>query len=113
MSGPLHCQTCGACCCNPPSNRDEGFKWYVEIDDDRSALLRRNDLRKRYVIRDEDGVPHLRLQPDGRCSALQGKLGKWVKCQVYQYRPRACRAVELGTIECEQARVAMGMAPQS
>lgn len=112
MSAIPDCQGCGACCCNPPSNVAEDFRWYVEIDDPRSALLLRTDLRKRYVIHDPDGIPHLRLQPDGRCAALRGKLAGRVECLVYPHRPRACRRVEAGTVECEQARIAMGLPPR-
>lgn len=105
----LDCQRCGACCCNPDENRAEGFRYYVEVHPD-SRLLRREDLRKRYVVEDESGVPHLRLDPSGRCAALRGKLGQNVQCSIYD-RPRGCRLVEPGTPRCLQARRERGLEP--
>ncbi len=102
------CTRCGACCCNPPENRAEGYLWYVEVDRD-SRLLRRDDLRKRYVVEDPSGVPHLRLDPSGRCVALRGRLGVAVRCAIYADRPRPCRLVEPGTPACLAARRAMGI----
>jgi hypothetical protein len=67
----LDCQRCGACCCNPDENRVEGFRYYVEVQPD-NRLLRREELRKRYVVEDAAGVPHLRLDPVAaapRCAA--------------------------------------------
>ncbi|HVG63793.1 MAG TPA: hypothetical protein VNA24_34835 [Hyalangium sp.] len=42
----------------------------VEVQSDSRPLLREK-LRKRYVVEDEAGVPHLRLDPSGRCAALR------------------------------------------
>jgi Fe-S-cluster containining protein len=106
----LDCQRCGACCCNPDENRAEGFAFYVEIDDPRSRLLAKPDLRKRFVVLDDGGVPHLRLDPSGRCAALRGPLGKWVSYAVYPDRPRGCRKVEPGSERCFQARRERGIA---
>ncbi|MBS2026871.1 MAG: YkgJ family cysteine cluster protein [Deltaproteobacteria bacterium] len=105
------CQSCGACCCNSDENRAEGYPWYVELDDARSRLLRDDDLRKRYVVQDPQGVPHLRLDPSGRCAALRGKLGKSVTCAVYADRPRGCRRVMPGDAQCLKARVQRGIDP--
>jgi hypothetical protein len=98
------CQRCGACCCNRDENRAAGVTTSVEIDDPRSRLLTRDDLRKRYTVRDEAGVPHLRLDPADRCSALVGRLGVDVRCVVYAWRPRGCRVVTAGSPECLEAR---------
>lgn len=105
----LDCQTCGACCCNRDENRREGIAAYVEIDDPRSRLLTKATLRKRYVVVADD-APHLRLDPSGRCAALEGKLGMRVRCAVYADRPRGCRLVEPGTRECLDARRERGIA---
>ena len=37
-------------------------RFYVEVQAD-NRLLRKEDLRKKYVVLDEHGVPHLRLDP--------------------------------------------------
>jgi Fe-S-cluster containining protein len=102
------CQKCGACCCNPDENRAEGYPYYVEIQAP-SRLLTMDDLRKRHVVHDEQGVPHLRLDPAGRCTALRGPLGKNVTCVVYDDRPRGCRLVEAGSPRCLQARKERGI----
>jgi Fe-S-cluster containining protein len=102
------CVTCGACCVNPDENRREGFTSYVEVQPG-GGLLERDALRKRYVVHDEAGVPHLRLLPDGRCAALLGKLGKQVRCDVYAYRPKGCRLVDAGGKRCLQYRAERGI----
>lgn len=102
------CVTCGACCVNPDENRREGFTSYVEVQPG-GGLLERDALRKRYVVHDAEGVPHLRLLPDGRCAALLGKLGKQVRCDVYAYRPKGCRLVDAGGKRCLQYRRERGL----
>ncbi len=102
------CTRCGACCCNPDENRAEGYRYYVEVQAD-SRLLAKNELQKRYLVFDESGVPHLRLDPAGRCVALRGRLGRSVTCDVYPDRPRGCRLVEAGSERCLQARRERGI----
>lgn len=105
---PLDCTSCGACCTNPDENRAEGFSYYVEVE--RGAkLLAKPDLVKRLVVRDPHGVPHLRLDPSGRCAALVGKLGQSVRCSIYPYRARGCRLVEPGSDRCLLARRERGV----
>ncbi len=98
----MDCQNCGACCTNPDENRHEGYSAYVEVDA-AARLLRKPDLRKRFVIISDAGL-HMRLDPSGRCAALEGKLGIRVKCRVYADRPRACRLVEPHSPACLTAR---------
>ncbi len=106
----LDCQTCGACCCNSDENRAENYPWYVEIEST-CKLLARADLVQRYVVRDPDRVPHVRLDDDGRCSALVGRLGRNVHCAVYAQRPRGCRRVQPGDEACLRARRERGIDP--
>lgn len=108
--GALDCQSCGACCCNPDENRAEGFAYYVEVTP-RDGISRRPELMKRYVVHDDAGVPHMRLDPSQRCSALLGKLGQRVRCAVYADRPRGCRLVEAGDPRCLQYRRERGIDP--
>lgn len=108
MSGRYDCMSCGACCTNPDENRAEGFVSYVEVQTD-STIWKKTDLVKRYVVRDADGVPHLRLDPSQRCAALVGKLGQRVSCAIYAHRQRGCRLVEAGSVRCEQARRERGI----
>ena len=108
MSARYDCTACGACCTNPDENRAEGFPYYVEVDRG-CTLLQKADLKKRYVVEDPEGVPHLRLDPSQRCAALVGKLGKKVNCTIYAHRPRGCRLVEAGSPRCIQARRERGI----
>jgi Fe-S-cluster containining protein len=107
MTAALDCRTCGACCVNLPSNRAEQFPWWVEIADD-DRILERADLRK-YVVRDADGVPHLRLAGDSRCIALRGALGRETACAIYADRPSPCRHVQRGDALCKRYRHEHGL----
>ncbi|MBL9102690.1 MAG: YkgJ family cysteine cluster protein [Myxococcales bacterium] len=104
------CTQCGACCCNPPANRAEGFVEYIEVDD-RAPLLQKPELVRRLVVVSDDGAAHMRLDPEGRCLALRGKLGKHVRCTIYADRPLACRKVEAASELCRRYRAARGLRP--
>ena len=101
----LDCQACGACCKNPPGNVAEGFRDYVQVERG-DAILRKPDLLRRYTVVNADGVPHLRLDPEGRCLALKGALGKRVRCAIYHDRPGPCRRVQAGSELCLEYRAA-------
>lgn len=104
----LDCQRCGACCKNPPDNRAEGFPWWVEVEPG-DRLLTRADLVRKLVVRDPDGVPHLRLAADGACLALRGRFGVEVWCATYADRPSPCRRVQAGDKNCLRYRAAHGL----
>ena len=89
------CLRCGACCVLPDENRREEVWAWVEVDTD-APLLKRQHVVARHVVRDEAGKLHLRLDDRGRCSALRGRLGQSVRCDIYEVRPRGCRRVEAG-----------------
>jgi Fe-S-cluster containining protein len=103
VTAPFDCQTCGACCVNLPSNRAEGFAWWVEIEPG-DRLLTRADLLRKLVITDADGIPHLRTSSDGRCLALRGAPGRRVTCSIYHHRPSPCRRVQPGDANCLRYR---------
>lgn len=102
------CQRCGACCANPDENRAEGFTRYIEVAAS-SRLVKKPELRKRFVVVHEDGGFSMRLDPAGRCVALRGKLGQRVECAVYADRHRGCRLVEAGSERCLIARRERGI----
>lgn len=102
MSPPPDCQTCGACCTNSEANRKLGFRDWVELDP-RDVLLKQR-VAQRLVVYNAEGVPHLRLDDQGRCVALRGQLGRKVFCSIYEARPRVCRRVEAGSSLCHQYR---------
>jgi Fe-S-cluster containining protein len=88
---------------NPPENRAAGFPWWVEVEPGDA------ELGARLVVRDEEGVPHLRLVEGGRCVALRGTMGKRVRCAVYADRPSPCRRVQAGDELCMRYRAAQGI----
>lgn len=104
----LDCQRCGACCQNTPQNRQEGFVDYIQVEFG-ASILRRHDLLRRFVVNNAEGVPHLRLDPQGRCLALRGAIGRNVGCAIYHHRPRPCRQVQAGGALCLKYRRAAGI----
>ena len=104
----LSCQECGACCVNPPENRDEGYLEYIEVAS-KDGILRRKDLTRQYTVTSADGSIHLRLAPDGRCLALTGAVGRRVSCRIYQHRPSPCRRVQIGSDACLRHRAAAAL----
>lgn len=93
---------------NLPSNQEIGFDTWVEIRTE-DAILGRADLAKKHVVYDAEGVPHLRMAPDGRCLALKGGLGKRVSCGIYHARPSPCRTVQAGDELCLRYREEHGL----
>lgn len=103
------CQRCGACCCNPSENRAEGYRDYVPVEPG-SRLLRRLQLLGRYTVLNGRGERHLKIVgAEERCAALEGALGRRVRCAVYLDRPAACRKVEAGSARCLQYRAERGI----
>jgi Fe-S-cluster containining protein len=107
-SGKYDCQRCGACCVNLPENRAEGFHSWVEVEAG-DRILEQPDRMRKLVVHDADGVPHLRLAPDGRCLSLLGGLGRRVRCAIYHDRPSPCRRVQAGDALCRMYRIAHGI----
>ncbi|MQX65258.1 YkgJ family cysteine cluster protein [Sinorhizobium meliloti] len=94
QSVPAHqnfdCQSCGACCA-------------YSADWPRFSLETEEELERipaDYVAADLDGM---RCE-SGRCTALEGKLGRSVACKVYDIRPIVCRTCMPGDDECLMAR---------
>ena len=103
----LDCQRCGACCCNGAENVREGVRDWVEVGDD-EAIARRQRGQK-LLVRNADGVLHMKLVDGGRCIALRGSIGRRVSCSIYEARPRPCRRVEAGDPSCLRARADAGL----
>jgi len=108
VSGTFDCTRCGACCCNSEENRAEGYTAYVEVGR-RDALNEHPELLERWTTPDAHGVPHLKLDRDGRCLALKGRLGRRVRCEIYPLRPHGCRRVSEGSEACLRARRERGI----
>lgn len=104
----LDCQACGACCVNPPANRAEGFVSYISLEPD-DKLWEQPDLLRRWTCAEPHGARYMRLDKDGRCLALAGKLGRQVRCTIYHWRPRPCRRVRAGSDQCRWHRAQCGL----
>jgi len=100
----LDCQACGACCLNSAANKAEKFIDYVEVMP-RDALSKRPQLVKHLCVVNPIGETHLKLVgKEQRCIALGGDVGVHVNCNIYEVRPRPCRAVTPGSEECLERR---------
>ena len=104
------CRSCGACCANPDENRREGVVEWVEVRD-REPLLDDARLTRRLVVENAAGERHLRLDADGRCLALRGRMGRHTTCMIYGLRPEGCRRIEPGDARCRQYRRERGIDP--
>lgn len=89
------CMACGACCAY---SRD----WpRFTLEDDAAIAL----------------IPEALVDPSGagmawdagRCSALDGEVGRCVACRIYEVRPLVCRDCEPGDPECLIARRRHGL----
>lgn len=97
------CQPCGACC----AHFRVSFYW-AEADDTPGGFVP--------AQLTEQLTPHLRCmqgtsQKTPRCTALDGQVGQWVACRIYEHRPMPCREVMPGSAQCLKARAAHGMGP--
>jgi Fe-S-cluster containining protein len=48
-------------------------------------------------------------QPEPRCHALVGSIGRSVSCLVYSQRPSPCRELQPGEDKCNRARIRHGL----
>ncbi len=89
------CQACGACC-------SYSSNWpRFTIEDDAELDL----IPAKFVNERQSG-----MRCDGdRCSALNGKVGEFVACGIYEIRPDVCRTCMPGDPECAMARRRHGL----
>lgn len=95
--GPRQCRDCGACCVFSST--------WPEFEEDP----------------DGDGIPLElvdcetgRMKCDGdRCLALEGVVGREVRCKVYAHRPKVCREFSpwTRTHDCNTVRAYSGLPP--
>ena len=50
-------------------------------------------------------------QPQPRCVALAGEIGRQVSCGMYEARSSSCKEVQIADAQCNKARAAYGMIP--
>lgn len=98
------CTKCGACCAY--------FRILLSPAD---LLLMENHLLDRHISMVEQIGDYLYIMkgtssPNSRCVALEGEIGKLVKCKIYEIRPQICKdfnpLTEDGNINayCNKAR---------
>ncbi len=97
------CVKCGACC----ANYRVSFYW-SEVDAHPSgtvpvALTVPVSLYHAAMRGTEGARP--------RCAALEGDIGKSVRCGIYDVRPSPCRGFVAGDERCDEARIAHGLVP--
>lgn len=95
-----HCMTCGACC----AAYRVSFYW-AEIDERNipSHLVEQLTSVKACMVGTNCSKP--------RCAALEGEVGKEVRCTAYEHRPSPCHEVEVGDEKCNHARQKCGLPP--
>ncbi len=97
------CQACGACCAyfhqvavldtDPTPRR---LTWAVWDAEDAAGP------KTRWLRREAQ---------EGRCAAFSGRVGQDARCEIYELRPRSCRAFEAGSDRCRAVRRAYGLEP--
>ncbi|HJQ23132.1 MAG TPA: YkgJ family cysteine cluster protein [Blastocatellia bacterium] len=98
------CLTCGACCAF--------FHQVAVLDSDPTPR------RLTWAVWDAGDVAGpktrwLRREPDqGHCVAFAGQVGERARCEIYELRPRSCRAFEAGSDRCRAVRRAYGLEPR-
>src|SRR5581483_7877581 len=97
------CLTCGACCAF--------FHQVIVLDADPTPR------RLTWAVWETGDVAGpktrwLRREPDqGRCIAFAGQVGERARCEIYELRPRSCRAFDAGSDRCRAVRRAYGLEP--
>jgi uncharacterized protein len=115
----FNCLTCGACCAyfHLEEKQDSGNALYaVPINPKCNSVPpkfvqigRRTEIADSQKDADENGFYFTTkfVRPQGlKCSALQGTIGKQIKCVIYEQRPPVCRQFEAGSEKCLEAREA-------
>lgn len=99
----LDCTMCGACCLGTT-------RAYVGCTSADVARMPASFAARVVVTPTYRALTMVPSDRGLRCSALLGVPGRRVACAIYEARPRTCRAVEPGDVECQraQARVERG-----
>jgi len=109
VKAPNPCLTCGACCAFYRAS----FYW-AEADDATpggvpAELTTKLDDFRRMMIGTSGSTP--------RCIALEGEIGKEVRCTIYENRSSVCRNFPASWADgkpnerCDKARAVWGLSP--
>jgi Fe-S-cluster containining protein len=108
---PNPCLTCGACC----AHFRVSFYW-TEADPQAGGPTPPDLTTK---VTPHQAVMRGTEQPSPRCVALEGTIGKSVRCAIHPLRPSPCREFQASWIDgahnerCDRARAAYGLPPLS
>ena len=100
------CRACGACC----AAFQVSFYWR-ETDEDPHGSVPTELTRKLNDSR--CFLLGTQLLKNKRCIALEGEIGKEVRCSIYDRRPSPCRQVQIADDKCANARGLWGLPPLS
>ena len=96
------CQQCGACC----ASFRVSFYWTEALQSGLAeTLIEKVNTHMACMAGTNSRQP--------RCLALQGEVGKEVRCTAYAQRPSPCREVQPGDEKCTKARARYGLGPVS
>ncbi len=100
------CQTCGACCVafrvdfHPAELAGGAFAWGEGVDLPLTVPVTSHIVR----MKGTDDA-------ERRCVALEGKVGEFVSCCIYEKRPSPCREFDIQHEACHRARKMCGLPP--
>lgn len=94
------CQSCGACC----ANFRVDFSVY-ELDEMGGNVPSGLTVEVNGSTCRMRGTDHVPI----RCAALSGKVGEYVNCGIYEWRPSPCREFSEGSDACHRARARHGL----
>ncbi|HEY9159520.1 MAG TPA: YkgJ family cysteine cluster protein [Desulfomonilia bacterium] len=101
------CLACGACC----AYFRVSFYW-GECDDAKEGGVPAGLTEK---LNDFRAVMKGTNRPEPRCIALEGEIGKAVRCTIYERRPQVCRDIPFSWADglpeekCDKSRQAWGL----
>lgn len=97
------CQHCGVCC----AYFRVSFYWTESLDRiDPNWVEPVNSVMACMKTASDPSFPDAR-----RCVALEGELGKSVRCGIYENRPSPCKGVMPGDEKCAKARGKFALPP--
>lgn len=100
------CQSCGACCASfrvdfhPAELAGGSFAWGVGVPVAMTVPVTPAIVRMKGTD-----------DPEPRCIALAGEIGKTVACTIYAERPSPCREFDTEHAACARARQRCGLNP--
>lgn len=93
----MNCRMCGACCASPVAT-----DVYVTLKKFPSQDIQR--LENASIRSGNKLLTKIDTRGECVCGALEGELGRDVRCSIYDARPDVCREFAVGGSSCLTAR---------